>query len=380
MYSDHYGLTGNPFQLTPDPRFWFESETHRKAMAYLGYGLAQGEGFIVVTGDVGAGKTTLVAHLMATIDRARLTAVELVSTQVGGDDMLRLVAQRLGIESESAEKAQLLDRIERFLHGQAAAGKRTLLIVDEAQNLPVSALEELRMLSNFQSGGRALLQIFLLGQPEFRDRVRKAPELEQLRQRVIATHHLEPMQAHEIEPYVIHRLSIAGWQGTPQFTAEAFAALHRATDGVPRRLNTLMARVLLYGAVEELKVIDGRAVEAVIADLAEGEAHEPAAAPAAESAAEKDDSAAEAYARLDARQQGAAAGEEGEETTMSAFEPAAAHPIPLETAPAGEDPRVAELIARLDEQEAALRRILTLLINWVEEEERLPGRVHGTAA
>ena len=163
MYSEHYGLTGNPFQLTPDPRFWFESETHKKAMAYLGYGLAQGEGFIVITGDIGAGKTTLVGHLMATIDTSRLTAVQIVSTQVEGEDMLRLVAQQLGLEAHGYAKAELLDQIERFLHGQAREGKRTLLVVDEAQNLPVSALEELRMLSNFQSAGRALLQIFLLG-------------------------------------------------------------------------------------------------------------------------------------------------------------------------------------------------------------------------
>ena len=154
MYIEHYGLTGQPFQLTPDARFWFDSRTHRKAMAYLGYGLAQGEGFIVVTGEIGAGKSTLVAHLMANIDRARLNAISLVSTQVEGDDMLRLVAQGLGLDTDGVEKARLLDAIEQRLDEEARAGKRTLLIVDEAQNLPVSALEELRMLSNFQVGGQ----------------------------------------------------------------------------------------------------------------------------------------------------------------------------------------------------------------------------------
>ena len=159
MYTEHYGLTGQPFQLTPDARFWFDSRTHRKAMAYLGYGLAQGEGFIVVTGEIGAGKSTLVAHLLANIDRARLNAISLVSTQVEGDDMLRLVAQGLGLDTGAVEKARLLDAVEQRLEEELRAGKRTLLIVDEAQNLPVSALEELRMLSNFQVGGRALLQI-----------------------------------------------------------------------------------------------------------------------------------------------------------------------------------------------------------------------------
>ncbi|MBB3980459.1 putative secretion ATPase (PEP-CTERM system associated) [Sphingobium fontiphilum] len=266
MYDQFYGLQGRPFQLTPDPHFYFESATHRKALSYLGYGLAQGEGFIVITGDIGAGKTTLVAHLMATVDPSRLTAVKIVSTQVGGDDMLRLAAQSFGLASDGVEKAQLLQRIEAFLHGQARAGRRTLLIVDEAQNLPVSAIEELRMLSNFQLGGQSLLQIFLLGQPEFRDLL-KSPQLEQLRQRVIATHHLEPMMAGEVEPYIIHRLSVAGWQGDPAITQQAFAAIYAATAGVPRRVNALASRVLLMGAIEQLHSIDVDVVNAVVADM-----------------------------------------------------------------------------------------------------------------
>ena len=141
MYTEFYGLTDRPFQLTPDARFYFGSRTHKKAMAYLGYGLAQGEGFIVITGDVGAGKSTLVAHLMATIDRARLNAVSIVSTQVEGDDMLRLAAQKMGIATDNVAKARLLDLVEERLTEEANRGKRTLLIVDEAQNLPHSALE-----------------------------------------------------------------------------------------------------------------------------------------------------------------------------------------------------------------------------------------------
>lgn len=392
MYSDHYGLNGNPFQLTPDPRFWFESETHRKAMAYLGYGLAQGEGFIVITGDIGAGKTTLVGHLMATIDSARLTAVQIVSTQVEGDDMLRLVAQQLGIDSNGAKKAQLLDRIERFLHGQAREGKRTLLIVDEAQNLGISALEELRMLSNFQSGGRALLQIFLLGQPEFRERIKSAPNLEQLRQRVIATHHLEPMQAKEIESYIVHRLSIAGWQGNPHFTTDAYTALYVATGGVPRRLNTLMARVLLFGAVEERTTIDGAAVQAVLDDLAgeePREANEHAAeAPQPEPELEQEDEFADdpvlerpdEFASL-APQQPVhdPIAPDSEPVAFETEKPDAEHHSDHEVR---QDDRLAAIEARLEEQDAALRRVLTLLVDWVEEEEARPqfGVVRGSAA
>lgn len=391
MYSEHYGLTGNPFQLTPDPRFYFESETHRKAMAYLGYGLAQGEGFIVITGDIGAGKTTLVGHLMATIDTARLTAVQIVSTQVEGDDMLRLAAQQFGLAVDGAAKAQLLDRIEKFLHEQVRQGKRTLLIVDEAQNLSVSALEELRMLSNFQSGGRALVQIFLLGQPEFRDRVKSSPQLEQLRQRIIATHHLEPMQANEIEDYVVHRMTIAGWQGNPRFAPDAFAALYKASDGVPRKLNTFMARVLLYGAVEDLATIDGQAIAAVLNDLA-GERIDVDPAAANDVAAVQVDHVDEEISRDDPVVERphayASLAGDGLETARSKADPVSA---PVEAPAAGDgdarrerdqEARIAALESRVEEQEVALRRVLTLLVNWVEEEESRPnlGVVEGSAA
>lgn len=393
MYDEHYGLTRNPFQLTPDPRFWFESDTHRKAMAYLGYGLAQGEGFIVITGDIGAGKTTLVGHLMDNVDASRLTAVEIVSTQLEGDDMLRLVARRFGLDTGEAPKAALLDRIERFLHDQARAGKRTLLIVDEAQNLPHSALEELRMLSNFQAGGRALLQIVLLGQPEFRDRVKTAEGLEQLRQRIIATHHLEPMKPEEIGAYVAHRLALVGWDGNPEFSDGAFAALHTATGGVPRRINSLMARVLLYGAVEELSVIDAGAVEAVVADLAEddrevGEPAVPAATAPAGGQPEWADPAVQPEwppepAAEEAETQAGEAEQRSEAGTVEAEagEDEVAAPLswpadPLDAA------RLDALEQRLEEQEAALRRVLTLLVDWVEGEEARPdlGVVGGSAA
>ncbi|HZG47429.1 MAG TPA: AAA family ATPase [Allosphingosinicella sp.] len=342
MYIEHYGLSGPPFQLTPDARFWFASRTHRKAMAYLGYGLAQAEGFIAITGEIGAGKSTLAAHLLAKIDRARLNAVEIVSTQVEGDDMLRLVAQRLGIATEGAAKAQLLERVEERLEDEYRGGKRTLIIVDEAQNLPVSALEELRMLSNFQLAGRALVQILLLGQPEFRDRI-AAPGLEQLRQRIIATHHLEPMEADEIGEYVRHRLELVGWAGRPEFTG-ATAALFRLTGGVPRRLNQLLNRVLLHGAVEGLDRIDGSVVEAVAHDLESERVH-------------NDDQTVLPL------QPAAAAAAEPQPVAEVKFAPAE-RPSPDAAMAA----RLEALEARLEEQEATLRRVLTLLVDWAERE------------
>ncbi len=267
MYDQYYGFTGRPFQLTPDPNFYFESGTHRKAMSYLGYGLAQGEGFIVITGDVGAGKTTLVGHLMNTIDPNRLTAVKLVSTQVEGDDLLRLVAEQFGLDWEGESKAELLRSMEQYLREQARAGRRTLLIVDEGQNLAISALEELRMLSNFQLGGHSLLQIFLLGQPEFRQTLFHSPQLEQLRQRVIATHHLDPMEPEEVEPYILHRLGKVGWTGNPSFSPDAFEEIFDYSEGVPRKLNVLVSRILLFGAVEQQHRITAQHVRDVVAEV-----------------------------------------------------------------------------------------------------------------
>lgn len=414
MYDEHYGLSGRPFQLTPDPKFWFESATHKKAMAYLGYGLSQGEGFIVVTGDIGAGKTTLVGHLMATIDRERLHAIKIVSTQIEADDLLRMVAAGLDIDPTAMVKAQLLSAIERGLHAVARSGRRTLLIVDEAQALHTSALEELRMLSNFQAGGHALLQIFLLGQPEFRERLQGSERLEQLRQRVIATHHLDPMGPGEVAAYIQHRLKIVGWQGRPAFTDDAFAALYAGSDGVPRRLNQLAGRVMLYGAIEQLDLIDGAIVATVIADMngdAAIRASEPAmpaaatATPAAEPEMAQAPEVAETPAPLPIV---------GPAAIEAAFVPEAPSvPTPVATpmfadsdfarladqvanldeivalqghrisavtedlrddrsTHAATDARIVALEGRIEEQEAALRRILTLLIDWIESDSHRP--------
>lgn len=267
MYTEYYRLIGRPFQLTPDPRFYFDSATHRKAMAYLTYGLQQGEGFIIITGDIGAGKTTLVGHLMETIDKTKLVAAKIVTTQLDADSTLRMVATAFGMAIEGLDKSQILSRIEHFLRAHHRDGRRVLLIVDEVQNLPIAALEELRMLSNFQQGERALLQTFLLGQPEFRDHLATSPELEQLRQRVIATHHLEPMTADELPRYIEHRLTLCGWRGRPSFTPEAYDAMFDYSAGVPRRLNNLASRVLLFGALEERAEIDAAVVGEVVDDL-----------------------------------------------------------------------------------------------------------------
>lgn len=266
MFENYYDFSANPFQLTPDARFYFESGTHRKALSYLGYGLAQGEGFIVITGEIGSGKTTLVGHLMQTIDKNRLTVGSIVTSALDAADLIQMTAESFGIATGGLDKASILKAIENFLHAEARAGRRCLLIVDEAQNLSIAALEELRMLSNFQLGGQALLQTFLLGQPEFRQRVQSEPRLEQLRQRVIATHHLDAMERGEVEPYIIHRLSKVGWQGRPDITTEAMEKLYEQTGGMPRKLNNLLSRLLLLGAVEETDMLDLAMLQKVIED------------------------------------------------------------------------------------------------------------------
>jgi general secretion pathway protein A len=276
MYAAFYNLTGRPFQLTPDPRFYYSSRTHKKAMAYLTYGMNQGEGFIVITGDIGAGKTTLVGRLFDELDREKYIAANVVTTQLDADNVLRMVAKGFGIAQEGLDKATILERIEAFLIDSYNRGKRVLLVVDESQNLPTSALEELRMLSNFQFGDRPLVQSFLLGQPQFRDKLASDPDLEQLRQRVIATYHLEPMQEAETASYIEHRLQHVGWKDDPSFTRDAFRRIHNFTGGVPRKVNTLASRLLLFGYLEELHEINLDVVNEVIEDLErDNEGREP---------------------------------------------------------------------------------------------------------
>ena len=210
MYETYFGLTGKPFQLNPDPSFYFGSRGHKRAFAYLEYGLYQSEGFIIITGEVGAGKTTIVRSLLEQLDPGKVIAAQLVSTQLEADDLLRAVAMAFGVEALGFDKATILASLETFLDKVTAEGKRALLIVDEAQNLSPRAVEELRMLSNFQRGNQALLQSFLVGQPELRD-LMQSPQMQQLRQRVIASYHLGPLDDSEVQGYIEHRLRHVGW-------------------------------------------------------------------------------------------------------------------------------------------------------------------------
>lgn len=266
MYDTFYNLKKKPFQLTPDPEFFYNSAAHRRALAYLRYGLAQGEGFVVVTGVPGTGKTMLVKELFADLRDANIVAGLMVNSQVDADDTLRIIAATFGLSYNGDTKAVLLKNLENFFKLKASEGRRVLLVVDEAQNLPLQSLEELRMLLNFDLDGRPIFQVFMLGQEELRATLRSG-KMEQVRQRVAATYHLRPLGPEETQEYILHRLTTAGWNQDPRFAAEAFAAIHDYSQGIPRIINTLCDRLFLYGYLEELHAFDGAAVRLVIDEI-----------------------------------------------------------------------------------------------------------------
>ncbi|HEY6044507.1 MAG TPA: XrtA/PEP-CTERM system-associated ATPase [Nitrosospira sp.] len=266
MYATYYGFRVKPFQLKPDPNFFFDSKGHKRAMAYLEYGLSQGEGFIVITGEVGAGKTTLVRHLFRKLDSEKILPAQIVNTDLDSGETLRMVAAGFGLPYENLSKASLLIGLEQFFRQCDQQGKRALLVVDEAQNLSPRTVEELRMLSNFQTDDRPLLQTFLLGQPEFRETL-LSHDMQQLRQRVIATYHLGPMDLAETQSYIQHRLATAGWHGNPSFDEDAFGAIYDYTAGIPRKINGLCDRLLLMGCLEKLHHFGGAEVNEVIHDI-----------------------------------------------------------------------------------------------------------------
>lgn len=268
MYTEFYGLKDEPFLLTPDPRFYFESRVHAQAMAHLMYGVSRGEGFIVVTGDIGAGKTTILHRLCATIDTERVVAAHIVTTLLSGTELLRMVCAAFRLRNIPRDKDEVLLRLREYFESLHISGRRALLIVDEAQNLSAGAIEELRMLSNFQVGSSSLCQTFLIGQPQFRDTLAH-PDLEQFRQRVIANYHLGPLGYEECGQYLTHRLKQVGWENDPSFEADAIQQLAIETKGVPRQINTFCNRLLLLGFLDNIHVFSAEDVLRVAADLRE---------------------------------------------------------------------------------------------------------------
>ncbi|UIP08199.1 XrtA-associated ATPase [Erythrobacter sp. SDW2] len=381
MFDDFYGLTGRPFQLTPDPDFYFESATHRKALSYLGYGLAQGEGFIVITGEIGSGKSTLVAHLMKKIDPAQMTVGQIVTSNLDGAELVHVVAQSFGLDIDGHDKASALGAIEDFLHEEARAGRRCLLVVDESQNLSIDALEELRMMSNFQLGSHPLLQQLLLGQPEFKEVLATSQSLEQLRQRVIAAHHLGPMESDELQPYIEHRLACVGWQGNPAWDQRVFAEMYQATGGIPRRVNQVATRLLLLGAVEQRTRIDSAMLSSVLREM-ESDNTFPEAAPRPMVTLERGPAPgpikhALADTPADPVQQASQFEAMQAERDAQIAELKAAIAQLAQGAEAAPGGMPQDFIARLDaleskvgEQEQSVRQVLGMMIEWIESQGR----------
>jgi putative secretion ATPase (PEP-CTERM system associated) len=268
VYESFYKLNQNPFRLNADPDFFFTSAVHSRAMDYLRYGVKQGEGFIVITGAPGLGKTMLVKALCEELRDQKIIVGQLLTTQLGADDIIRIVAGTFGLAHQGLTKAALLNVLERYFLSKVRRGKRILLVVDEAHHLSVQAIEELRLLMNFEDQGRPLFQCFLLGQEPLKSTL-QLPELEQARQRVMAAHHLRALDLDETQQYIEHRLSQAGWSGNPSFDDDAFSKIHEFSNGIPRRINLVCNRTLAYGFLEELDILNGAAVEFVLTELRE---------------------------------------------------------------------------------------------------------------
>jgi len=266
MYETFYQLSADPFRLSPDPEFSFQHRTYRKAMIYMLHALRRAEGFVMITGQPGTGKTTLVSDLVGTLSFDQIAVARIVSTQLTSNDLLNLVAYSFNLDPEGWDKAKVLFQVERFLKQQYQEGRRPLLIVDEAQGMDEDALEELRLLTNLLDGNHQLLQVFLVGQEQLRDTV-NTPSLEQLQQRLIAATFLEPLDADDTMAYIKHRLHCVGWKGDPLISTETYAMIQRYSRGVPRRINQLCSRLFLHGSIEEKHRLCTADLEIVVEEL-----------------------------------------------------------------------------------------------------------------
>jgi type II secretory pathway predicted ATPase ExeA/outer membrane protein OmpA-like peptidoglycan-associated protein len=270
MYERFYGLATDPFRLSPDHHFCFNHDNFARAKAYIDYALHRAEGFVMITGRPGTGKTTLVHDLLDRLAGTDVKVAMLMSTRLGAEDLLRMTAYAFGLDPKAPNKAMVLQGLMDFLSQQYQHGQRALLIIDESQDLAASALEELRLLTNLQHAGQPLLQIVLIGQESLRDLVRSR-EMEQLHQRLLAAWHLEPLGPVETVGYIQHRLTKAGWQGDPEFQPGVMQAIHGFSGGVPRMINLVCSRLLLHGFIEELHVIAVADAEFVLGELRQEE-------------------------------------------------------------------------------------------------------------
>ncbi len=269
MYKDFYGFREAPFNLTPDPRFLFFSDKHREAFNHILFGIRERKGFIQITGEVGAGKTTVCRAILVELGPTYRTAL-ILNPMVTATQLMRTVLAELGLEPRRLDRTAYLEILNRFLLEQAAAGHDVVLLIDEAQDLDPELLEEVRLLSNLETDQHKLLQIVLIGQPELREKLNE-PGLRQLRQRITVRYHLAPLDRFETARYIAHRLRVAGADGRPTFSPWAIRSIHRYAGGVPRLINAVCDKALLYGYVNGTYELKVRAVRQAIREL-EGEA------------------------------------------------------------------------------------------------------------
>jgi general secretion pathway protein A len=254
VYLEYYGLTEPPFSITPNPRFLFFSAKHREAFNHLLYGIRERKGFVQLTGEVGAGKTTLCRAMLEQLGPAFSTAL-IINPVMTADQLMKAIAMELNLQAGGLDRLEIVDAINRFLLQQVEQGKDTVLIIDEAQDLTPNLLEQVRLLSHLETDERKLLQIVLMGQPELRDRLNDY-SLRQLRQRITVRYHLNALRRNEIGPYVQHRLQVSGANGAPYFTGGALWLIYNYSKGIPRLINAICDKCLLAGYVGHRKKID----------------------------------------------------------------------------------------------------------------------------
>ena len=265
MYQDFYGLTEAPFDITPNPRYLFYSAKHREAFNHLLYGIRERKGFVQLTGEVGAGKTTLCRAAMEQLDQHYTTAL-ILNPVMSAEELMRAIGFEYGLPVSGLDKLTTLAVINNFLLHQVEQGKDTVLIIDEAQDLTDELLEQVRLLSNLETDNRKLLQIVLMGQPELRDRLNN-PKLRQLRQRITVRFHLPPLSTEEMGQYIRHRLKTSGANGLPYFTKPALWRVQRYSGGIPRLINAVCDKALLAGFVRQTGKINFGIVGQAIREL-----------------------------------------------------------------------------------------------------------------
>jgi general secretion pathway protein A len=265
VYLEYYKLTEPPFTITPNPRFLFYSDKHREAFNHMLYGIRERKGFVQLTGEVGAGKTTLCRALLEQLGDNFSTAV-ILNPALDADLLIKAIAMEFGLEVKGMDRLEATLAINGFLVRQMAEGRETVLIIDEAQDLTDQLLEQVRLLSNLETDDRKLLQIVLMGQPELRDRLNDHG-LRQLRQRITVRYHLNPLRRTEVAQYVHHRLQVSGAKGAPRFTRAAFWRIYRYSKGIPRLVNAICDKALLAGFVEQSEKIDYRLIGRAIREL-----------------------------------------------------------------------------------------------------------------